>query len=57
AGILTARGVPAHSLLPALDILGEELKDFPRAVDMLTQATDHLTGTRSVSASDSRNRG
>ncbi|WEH38459.1 cobalamin-dependent protein [Streptomyces sp. NBC_01218] len=30
-GILTARGVPAHSLVPALDILGEELRDFPRA--------------------------
>ncbi|MFD6922432.1 B12-binding domain-containing protein [Streptomyces sp. NPDC059944] len=57
AGILTARGVPAHSLLPALDILSAELKDFPRAVDMLTQATDHLTGTRSVNASDARNRG
>ncbi|MFF2097509.1 B12-binding domain-containing protein [Streptomyces sp. NPDC058202] len=57
SGILTARGVPARSLLPALGILGEQLKDFPRAVDMITQATDHLTGTRSVNASDSRNSG
>ncbi|MGW6212375.1 cobalamin B12-binding domain-containing protein [Streptomyces sp. NPDC055109] len=57
AGILTARSVPAASLLPALDILSAELKDFPRAVDMLTQATDHVTGTRSVNASDARNRG
>ncbi|MFD7680923.1 B12-binding domain-containing protein [Streptomyces sp. NPDC060187] len=57
SGILTARGVPAHSLLPALDILGGELKDFPRAVDMLTRATDHLTGTRSMTTTHSRNRG
>ncbi|MFJ6509372.1 B12-binding domain-containing protein [Streptomyces sp. NPDC091879] len=57
AGILTSRGVPARSLCPALDILGEELKDFPRAALMLTQATDHLIGTRSVIASDSRNSG
>ncbi|MFD5634017.1 B12-binding domain-containing protein [Streptomyces sp. NPDC127077] len=57
SGILTARGVPARSLLPALDILSEELKDFPRAVQMLTQANDHLTGARSVNASDSRNSG
>ncbi|MBM7167685.1 cobalamin-dependent protein [Streptomyces sp. G44] len=42
AGILTARGVPARSLIPALDILGEELKDFPRAAGMLAQATDRL---------------
>ncbi|MEU5281497.1 cobalamin-dependent protein [Streptomyces asoensis] len=57
SAVLTARRVPARSLIPALDVLGEELKDFPRAVDMLTRATDHLTGTRSVNASDSRNRG
>ncbi|MCX5401279.1 B12-binding domain-containing protein [Streptomyces sp. NBC_00102] len=29
--ILTARGVPAFSLAPALEVLGEELRDFPRA--------------------------
>ncbi|QIY66197.1 cobalamin-dependent protein [Streptomyces sp. RPA4-2] len=57
ARILTARGVPTRSLIPALDILGEHLKDFPRATLMLAEATDHLTGTRSVNASDSRNSG
>lgn len=29
AGILTARGVPAASLTPTLDVLGTELKEFP----------------------------
>lgn len=29
AGILEARGVPAQSLPPALDVLAGELKDFP----------------------------
>ncbi|MFF4321372.1 B12-binding domain-containing protein [Streptomyces sp. NPDC001568] len=43
AGILQARGVPARSLPPALDILGRELKDFPRATDILRHATVRLT--------------
>ncbi|MCX5134415.1 cobalamin B12-binding domain-containing protein [Streptomyces sp. NBC_00340] len=55
AGILTARRVPARSLTPALAILGEQLKDFPRATLMLTQAAGRLTGARSVIASDTRN--
>ncbi|MFJ8802795.1 B12-binding domain-containing protein [Streptomyces sp. NPDC102487] len=55
AGILTARNVPAHSLLPALDILSEELKDFPRAICLLHQAADSLTQAGSVIPSDSRN--
>ncbi|MER7123329.1 B12-binding domain-containing protein [Streptomyces goshikiensis] len=55
AGILTARSVPAHSLVPALHILSEQLKDFPRATLMLDQAADRLTGAGSVIASDSRN--
>ncbi|WP_371674663.1 B12-binding domain-containing protein [Streptomyces sp. NBC_00289] len=42
AAILTARGVPARSLTPALDILGEELKDFPRAAHFLRRAAGHL---------------
>ena len=37
AGILTARGVPAAGLLPALDLLAEQLTDFPRAVGMLAR--------------------
>ncbi|MEU5401020.1 cobalamin-dependent protein [Streptomyces sp. NPDC005963] len=54
AGILTARSVPAHSLAPALDILSEQLKDFPRATSMLNQAADRLPGAGPVIASDSR---
>ncbi|GAA4613332.1 cobalamin B12-binding domain-containing protein [Actinoallomurus liliacearum] len=33
--ILTARGVPAYSVALALDLLAEQLKDFPRAVALL----------------------
>ncbi|MFE1173057.1 cobalamin-dependent protein [Streptomyces sp. NPDC058773] len=36
--ILTARGVPAHSLLPTLDALDAQLKDFPRARRILSHA-------------------
>ncbi|CAM5674660.1 hypothetical protein SAVIM338S_07133 [Streptomyces avidinii] len=43
AGILEARGVPARSLPPALDVLGRELKDFPRATHILRSATERLT--------------
>lgn len=43
ARILQSRGVPAHSLLPALDLLARELKDFPRAVRMLAAANHILT--------------
>ncbi|MFI6642452.1 B12-binding domain-containing protein [Streptomyces sp. NPDC050504] len=35
ARILTARGVPARSLPPALRLLASELKDFPRATSTL----------------------
>ncbi|XMN05392.1 B12-binding domain-containing protein [Streptomyces griseobrunneus] len=37
-----ARKVPARSLRPALDALGVELKDFPRATRMLDRACGHL---------------
>ncbi|GAA3931220.1 cobalamin B12-binding domain-containing protein [Actinomadura viridis] len=40
AGILTARDVPAHSLLPALDLLAGRLTDFPRARDLLARGRD-----------------
>lgn len=43
ADILTARGVPAASLLPALDLLAAQLVDFPRAVRMLAAAHAALT--------------
>lgn len=44
AGILTARGVPAASLVPALDLLGTELRDFPRATGLLETARTHVAG-------------
>jgi methanogenic corrinoid protein MtbC1 len=42
AGILSARGVPPHTLRTALDLLGGELHDFPRACRMLAAGNDHL---------------
>ncbi|MEU8303066.1 cobalamin-dependent protein [Actinomadura sp. NPDC048955] len=42
AGILGARGVPARSLLPGLDLLAEQLVDYPRAADLLSRACDTL---------------
>ncbi|GAA0644702.1 cobalamin B12-binding domain-containing protein [Kutzneria viridogrisea] len=38
ADILTARGVPAQSLVPAVRLLEVELRDFPRATEMLARA-------------------
>lgn len=43
AGILAARGVPAASLVPALDLLEAELRDFPRATGLLRDARAELT--------------
>ncbi|WP_240810250.1 B12-binding domain-containing protein [Actinomadura sp. WMMA1423] len=42
AGILAARGVPARSLLPGLELLAEQLVDYPRAMDLLSRACDTL---------------
>ncbi|MFE1289850.1 B12-binding domain-containing protein [Streptomyces sp. NPDC058751] len=42
ADILTARGVPARSLDPALDLLALQLKDFPRACRTLADAREAL---------------
>ncbi|MEV8339920.1 cobalamin B12-binding domain-containing protein [Streptomyces niveus] len=42
AGILTARGVPAASLTPTLDVLGTELKEFPRAGRLINHARQAL---------------
>ncbi|MEV6753189.1 cobalamin B12-binding domain-containing protein [Streptomyces sp. NPDC051214] len=42
ADILTARHVPARSLLIALDVLGRRLADFPRATRVLDTARDAL---------------
>jgi methanogenic corrinoid protein MtbC1 len=41
--ILRVRGVPARSLTPALELLADELRDFPRAERMLAQALTTLT--------------
>ncbi|MFI6477131.1 B12-binding domain-containing protein [Nonomuraea sp. NPDC050663] len=43
AGILTVRGVPAVSLVPTLELLTQELSDFPRARAMITAAHERLT--------------
>ncbi|MFJ8941481.1 B12-binding domain-containing protein [Streptomyces sp. NPDC102365] len=43
ADILAARDVPPRCLLPALDSLRNQLKDFPRAIGILTAAHDVLT--------------
>ncbi|WP_395509631.1 B12-binding domain-containing protein [Streptomyces racemochromogenes] len=45
AGVLDARGVPAASLLPALELLGRELQDFPRATATLRAGAARLTRT------------
>ncbi|TDE32481.1 cobalamin B12-binding domain-containing protein [Actinomadura sp. 6K520] len=39
-GILSVRGVPAESLRPVLDLLSEQLADYPRATGMLARAHD-----------------
>ncbi|PSM41130.1 cobalamin-binding protein [Streptomyces dioscori] len=43
ADILAARDIPPRCLLPALDSLRTQLKDFPRAVGILTAARGVLT--------------
>ncbi|MFE6165788.1 B12-binding domain-containing protein [Streptomyces sp. NPDC056486] len=53
AQILTARGVPARSLPPALSILTRELKDFPRATRTLQHGIDALTPDRRTTAGKS----
>ncbi|WP_338692969.1 cobalamin-dependent protein [Streptomyces sp. Q6] len=46
AGILSSRGVPVASLLPVLDSLRQQLKDFPRATGILAEARKALTVPR-----------
>ncbi|WP_079191674.1 cobalamin B12-binding domain-containing protein [Streptomyces sp. CB00455] len=53
AGVLDARRVPAASLLAALEILGRELKDFPRSTAILRQAARRLTAAASGPAAAS----
>lgn len=42
AEVLGARGVPATSLIPALDLLSAQLQDFPRTQRLLTAARTAL---------------
>lgn len=48
AKILQARGVPAQSLPPALNLFARELKDFPRASHTLQRGIDALTTDHST---------
>ncbi|OBH22793.1 cobalamin-binding protein [Mycobacterium sp. E1715] len=52
AEILTARGVPAASLHPALDSLTVQLNEFPRGQRLLTAANDALTAIAGPGASE-----
>ncbi|MCK2216491.1 cobalamin B12-binding domain-containing protein [Actinomadura sp. ATCC 31491] len=47
AGVLTARGVPAATLLPALDLLGGRLEDFPRASGMIAYGREAVRAASS----------
>ncbi|MDQ2638571.1 MAG: cobalamin B12-binding domain-containing protein, partial [Actinomycetota bacterium] len=46
AEVLDARGVPAASMIPALDLLSAQLQDFPRTQRLLTAAHTALTVDR-----------
>ncbi|OBI31070.1 cobalamin-binding protein [Mycobacterium sp. E2238] len=51
ADILAARGVPAASLHPALDLLDAQLKEFPRSQRLLRVANDALATVAGPGAS------
>jgi methanogenic corrinoid protein MtbC1 len=48
ADILAARGVPSASLVPAVDLLADELRDFPRATAALAAARTELAAGRTA---------
>jgi methanogenic corrinoid protein MtbC1 len=48
ADILTARGVPAASLFPTLDLLGTQLQEFPRSQRLLRAAQTALAAANSA---------
>ncbi|MEV5161816.1 MULTISPECIES: B12-binding domain-containing protein [unclassified Streptomyces] len=52
AGILEARRVPAVSLRPVLDVLGTELKDFPRSTRLLGRARTVLDASLAAAGHD-----
>jgi methanogenic corrinoid protein MtbC1 len=52
AGVLTARGVPAATLPPTLDLLAAELTDFPRALRVISHARALVTSRTAPAADD-----
>ena len=46
ADILAARGVPAKTLFPALDLLGKQSHGFPRSQRLLISATSAVAGEK-----------
>lgn len=48
ADILAARGVPATTLFPTLDLLGKQLLEFPRSHRLLNAARTALTDKKSL---------
>jgi hypothetical protein len=42
--VLTARSVPVHSLVTGLDILAEQLHDFPRGLRFVREGAAGLRG-------------
>ncbi len=47
ADIPAARGVPAETLFPALDLPGKQLREFPRSQRLLISSTSALAGEKS----------
>ncbi|GGT15642.1 cobalamin B12-binding domain-containing protein [Streptomyces chromofuscus] len=56
ADILEARHVPAHSMVMGLDVLADQLRDFPRAVALLHESSAALSerSVRPVPGPDTR---
>ncbi|KAF3463664.1 cobalamin-dependent protein [Streptomyces sp. Tu 3180] len=50
AGVLSARGVPARSLVAGLDLLTGQLHDFPRGLRMVREGAARLDGRPSPTA-------
>ncbi len=51
AEVLTARGVPVHSLMSGLDIIGERLHDFPRGLRLVREGAAALREGAAAGAS------
>ena len=50
ADILVARGVPAATLFPALELLGKQLHEFPRSQRLIDAANSALAGEKTPAA-------